>query len=188
MIRFSIVSSFLFLSFFVFLSGFQPKEKPKYQVHKVADLLSVKVPESFQKLSDDQIADKVITPRKPLAMFSSMNGHADFTVSVGNSARNPWEDKDLKMMAEFQKANIKSMFTNVNFIQEKFVKVNGQQFAYFEILSEIKEKGKPAIKKYSQISYTIKKKNLLVFNFSCNESERPLFEEMATTIMESINF
>jgi hypothetical protein len=91
-------------------------------------------------------------------------------------------------MAEFQKANIKSMFTNVNFIQEKFVKVNGQQFAYFEILSEIKEKGKPAIKKYSQISYTIKKKNLLVFNFSCNESERPLFEEMATTIMESINF
>lgn len=178
-----------FLPFFLLvLISFQPKEKPKYIVHKVADLLSVKVPESFQKLSDDQMADKVITPRKPLAMFASLNGHADFTVSVGNSARNPWEDKDLKMMAQFQKSNIKSMFTTVDFIQEKVVKVNGQQYAFFEIISEVKEKGKPSIKKYSQIQYTIRKKNLLVFNFTCNEAERPIFEETATEIMNSVKF
>jgi hypothetical protein len=179
---------FFFPLFFLVFSAFQPIEKPRYVVQKIADLLSVKVPESFQKLNDDQIADKIITPRKPLAMFSSLNGHAEFTVSVGNSARNPWEDKDLKMMAEFQKSNIKAIFSEVTFIQEKTVKVHGQQFALFEILSEVKEKGKPPIRKYSQIRYTIRKKNVLVFNFTCNESERPLFEGMATEMMDSVKF
>ncbi len=184
-----ILLHFLFFPFIVLVfSSFQPIEKPRYIVQKIADLVSVKIPDTFQKLNDDQMADKVVTPRKPLAMFSSLNGRAEFTVSVGNSARNPWEDKDLKMMAEFQKSNIRSIFSSVEFIQEKMVKVHGQQFVVFEILSEIKEKGKPPIRKYSHIRYTIRKKNLLVFNFTCNESERPIFEGMSSEIMDSIKF
>jgi hypothetical protein len=187
----NLLKPWFFLPFSLLLAllfSFQPKEKPKYTVQKLADLVNVKIPETFQKLSEDQIADKIITPRKPLAMFSSMNGHADFSFSVGNSARNPWEDKDLKMMAQFQKSNIKSMFTSVEFIQEKIVKVHGQQYALFEIISEVKEKGKPPIRKYSQIRYTIRKKNLFVFNFTCNEAERPLFEEIAIEILDSVKF
>ena len=101
----------LFISLALFISTLsfsQPKEKIKLVSQKIADLVSVKVPETFQKLNDDQIADKIIASRKPLAMYSSPNGSSDFSVSVGNSSRNPWEDKDLKMMAEFQKSNIKS--------------------------------------------------------------------------------
>lgn len=165
-----------------------PGVKPRLVNQKVADLVNVKVPENFQKLNDDQIADKIIASRKPLAMFSSLSGTADFSVSVGNSARNPWEDKDLKLMADFQKANIKALFTSVNFIQEKPVRVNGQNFFVFEFISEVKEKGKPPIRKYNLIYYTIRKKNVLIFSFVCAEAERALNEGLAQDMMESIRF
>lgn len=166
----------------------QQGPKPKLVNQKVADLVNVKVPENFQKLNDDQIADKIIASRKPLAMFSSLSGTADFSVSVGNSARNPWEDKDLKLMADFQKANIKALFTSVNFIQEKQVRVNGQNFYAFEFISEVKEKGKPPIRKYNLIYYTIRKKNVLIFSFICAEAERALNEGLAQEMMDSIRF
>lgn len=181
-----------FFTFLLFSStlhfSFQNREKVNYHTIKVADLLSVKVPVEFQKLSDDQIADKIITPRKPLVMYASPNGSADFSVSAGNSARNPWQDSDLKMMAQFQKSNIRQLFTSVNFIQERIVKVNGQEFAMFEFISELKEKGKPAIRKYNHLRYTIKKKNTLIFSFVCPESERPLYDGMAEEIMGSVKF
>lgn len=170
------------------LFAFQPREKASYSTIKVADLVSVKVPNHFQKLNDDQMADKVLASRKPLAMYSSANGVADFSVSLGNSARNPWQDKDLKMMADFQRANIKALFTSVTFIQDKMVKINGQEFALFEFISEVKEKTKPAIRKYNYVMYTVKKKNVLIFSFVCSENERPLQEEVAETIMQSIKF
>jgi len=183
--QFILFSLFLILKSATFA---QNKEKVKLVYQKVADLVSVKVPENYQKLNDDQIADKIIASRKPLAMYSNPAGNCDFSVSVGNSARNPWEDKDLKMMAEFQKSNIRSLFTDVIFVQDKIEKVNGQAFAVFEFTSEVKEKGKPAIKKYNHVRYTIKKKNVLIFSFICPESERPLQEEMAEEIMKSVKF
>lgn len=177
-----------FLAIFIFSSGFQPREKVTYKSVKIADVVTVKVPEHFVKLNDDQIADKIIASRKPLGMFSSPGGGADFSVSVGNSARNPWEDKDLALMASFQKSNIKALFTSVDFIQEKIQKINGQNFALFEFISEVKEKGKPPIRKYNHLLYTIRKKNVLIFSFVCSEMERPLYEGMAEEIMKSIKF
>jgi hypothetical protein len=102
----------------------------------------MKIPENFVALNDDQIADKMIAPRKPLAAYSSPSGSTDITVTVGNSNKNPWKDQDLKLMAQFQKANIMQLFTNVSMIQEKIVKVKGQQYASFEFISEVKEKSK----------------------------------------------
>lgn len=182
---------FRYLSFFAILflsAGFQPREKVRYKSVKIADVVTVKVPEHFVKLSDEQIADKIIASRKPLAMFSSPSGSADFSVSVGNSARNPWKDEDLALMASFQKSNIRALFTTVDFIQEKVQKINGQNFALFEFISEVKEKGKPPIRKYNHLLYTIRKKNVLIFSFICSEMERPLYEGIAEEMMKSIKF
>jgi len=188
MIQFKLKAPY-FLFLLLCINAFsQPKEKVVLVAQRVADLVTVKVPETFQKLSDDQIADKIIASRKPLSMYSSPNGSSDFSVSVGNSARNPWEDKDLKMMADFQKANINALFTSVTWLEDKILKVNGQQFAVFEFVSEVKEKGKPAIKKYNNVRYTIKKKNVLIFSFVCPEVEKPLQQELAEDILNSIKF
>lgn len=172
----------------VLFLAWQPREKVNYQTVKLADIVTVKVPENFLKLNDDQIADKIIAPRKPLAMYSSPSGSADFSVSVGNSSKNPWMDKDLKLMAEFQKANIKQLFTSVTFLQEKIVKIRGQQFAAFEFISEVKEPGKNPIRKYNNLRYTIHKKNMLIFSFICSELERPLYQSVSEEILGSIKF
>jgi len=174
--------------FFFLLIAWQPKENLKYVTIKVADIVSVKVPESFQKLSDDQIADKIIASRKPLAMYSSPSGSADFSVSVGNSSKNPWKDEDLKLMAEFQKSNIRQLFTSVTFVQDKIIKVKGHPFAAFEFISEVKEKGKPAIRKYNNVRYAIHKKNMLIFSFICSEAERPVYQGISDEILASIKF
>jgi hypothetical protein len=172
----------------IVLLSWQPREKVKMVAHKVANMLTVKVPENFQKLNDDQIADKIIATRKPLLMFSSPSGSADFSVSVGNSSKNPWQDSDLKLMVDFQKSNIRQLFTTVDFIQDKQVKVHGQTYGLLEFISEIKEKGKPTIRKYNHIRYTIRKKNVLVFSFICPEQERMLYEGTAEEIMQTIKF
>ena len=172
----------------IVLLSWQPREKVKMVAHKVANMLTVKVPENFQKLNDDQIADKIIATRKPLLMFSSLSGSADFSVSVGNSSKNPWQDSDLKLMVDFQKSNIRQLFTTVDFIQDKQVKVHGQTYGLLEFISEIKEKGKPTIRKYNHIRYTIRKKNVLVFSFICPEQERMLYEGTAEEIMQTIKF
>jgi hypothetical protein len=148
----------------------------------------MKIPDNFVALTDDQIADKMIASRKPLAAYSNPSGSTDITVTVGNSNKNPWKDRDLKLMAQFQKANIMQLFTNVNMLQEKMVKVKGQQYAVFEFVSEVKEKGKSPIRKYHHLRYTIRKGNMLVFSFICPESERSLQETTAGQVMDSVRF
>ena len=155
---------------------------------KVDKLLTMKIPGNFLALNDDQIADKMIATRKPLAAYSNPAGNVDITVTVGNSNKNPWKDQDLKLMAQFQKANIMQLFTNVNMLQEKIIKVKGQQYASFEFISEVKEKGKTAIRKYHHLRYTIRKGNMLVFSFICPESERSLYQETASEVMNSVRF
>jgi hypothetical protein len=192
MIRFSsgfhsFRSGILLLSIFISTS-WQQKDTVKLISVKVAELLTVKVPESFQKLTDDQIADKIIASRKPLVMYSNPAGTVDFSVSVGNSSKNPWQDKDLKLMAEFQKANIRQLFTNVDFIQDKQIKIKGHQFWAFEFLSEVKEKGKPPIRKYNNVRYAIHKKNMLIFSFICSEGERAMYQGLSEQILSTIKF
>jgi hypothetical protein len=184
MIRFA----FGFIFFFNSLPALLAQQKPALVPVKVDKVLSIRVPENFLPLNDDQIADKMIASRKPLLAYSSPSGSSDITVAVGNSNKNPWKDGDLKLMAEFQKANILQLFTNVNMIQEKMVKVKGQNFAVFEFISEVKEKGKPALKKYHHIRYTIRKGNVLIISFICPESERPVYESTAKDVMESVRF
>lgn len=184
----SIPSGFIAVLITAFSLLVQPGDKVRLITVKIPDVCSVQVPESFQRLSDDQIADKIIASRKPMAMFSSPNGQADFSVSVGNSSKNPWEDKDLKLMADFQKANIRQLFTSVTFLTDKVIKVRGQSFADLEFISEVKEKTKPPVRKYNRIRYTIRKKNVLVFSFTCPESERPLLEGLAADMLASVRF
>ena len=177
-----------FILFILLCASWQQKDSGKLVSVKVAEMLNVKVPETFQKLNDDQIADKIIASRKPLVMYSSPSGTADFSVSVGNSSKNPWQDKDLKLMAEFQKANIRQLFTSVDFIQDKQVKIKGHQFWAFEFVSEVKEKGKPPIRKYNNVRYAIHKKNMLIFSFICAEAERPVYQGLSEQILGSIKF
>jgi hypothetical protein len=180
-------NGFLFL-LILFCTSWQQKDTGKLVSVKVADMLTVKVPETFQKLTDDQIADKIIASRKPLVMYSSPGGTADFSVSVGNSSKNPWKDKDLKLMAEFQKSNIRQLFTSVEFIQDKQIKIKGHAFWAFEFVSEVKDKGKPSIRKYNNVRYAIHKKNMLIFSFICSEAERPLYGGMSEEILSSVRF
>jgi hypothetical protein len=179
---------FLFL-LSVFFSGIGfSQSKPVLQTVKIDKVLTIKVPENYVPLNDDQIADKMIASRKPLLAYSSPSGTTDITVAVGNSNKNPWKDEDLKMMAQFQKANIMQLFTNVSMIQEKIVKVKGQQFAVFEFVSEVKEKGKQPLRKFHHIRYTIRRSNVLILSFICPESERGLQESLAREVMDSVRF
>jgi hypothetical protein len=184
MMRFPVLIVFaLFLAPSLFA---QPKAK--LVPVKIDKVLNMKVPENFVPLNDDQIADKMIATRKPLLAYSNPAGTTDITVAGGTSNKNPWKDNDLKLMAQFQKANILQLFTNVSMIQEKIVKVKGQDFAQFEFVSEVKEKGKSPLRKYHHLRYTIRKGNMLIISFICPESERPLQESTAKEVMESVRF
>lgn len=125
----------------------------KFQISKE---IEVQLPNDFNPLPDDGIAQEYPTSTKPLAVYSSPNGQVDFSVLQKGSQFRP---QDLNMLREFYKASLLEMFTKVDFIREEVTKVNGQEFLVFEFVSSLADERQfgmlAPVQKYSIVQYTI---------------------------------
>jgi hypothetical protein len=176
-----ILSLFLLLTFFA-------ADNPKLVRVKFSKSISASVPSDFTLMTDDELADKYPSTRKPVAMFISPDKQVDFGM---NNASQKFPGSDLHVLKDFYKANLYTLFNNVKILNEGVRKVNGQDFIYFEFTSEVKPDEKAVtpqspIKKYSFIQYTLFNDYLMVFNFSCPQSLQSQWQGTAGKIMSSI--
>lgn len=153
---------------------------------KVGDNVFVYIPKSFVAMSEDDKAAKFLTNRDGMAFFTSEDRLADFTV---NKSFSRWRPDDIEMMRSFYRSNILSLFDDVNFIREEILEIEGNQFAVFEFTSLVKSEednlmGKPDLKKYVYIQYTIKDYQTYLFNFTCPLPIREKWEPIAHEIMQ----
>ncbi len=177
------------MAFILFLnlifSNFQQEKLTKTEVTENITML---IPESFRPMSDDELANKYFTTRKPLVMYTN----TDLTIDLGvNYSSTNWNADDLDIMMSFQKANIFSLYDKVTLISEGTKEVNGRTFVYFEFISTV-EGDKDAflkqgsINKYTFIQYVIDGKQSLVFNFTCAGILKDKWSESAKKIMDSV--
>ena len=172
----------LFSAFALFFAS------PKLVKIKFSKSISASVPENFTLMTDDELADKYPSSRKPVAMYISPDKQVDFGM---NNASLKFPGSDLNVLKDFYKANLYSLFNNVKIINEEIKKINGHDFIVFEFTSEIKPDEKAitpqsAIRKYSIIQYALYNDYLLIFNFSCPASLQSEWQKTANSMMNSI--
>ncbi|MGI4873550.1 MAG: hypothetical protein ACRYFX_20530 [Janthinobacterium lividum] len=165
-------------------AGFVPP-KPKLTQMKLASGLSVGIPQGFAALPDEGIAVKFPSPRKPLAVFSSPNSHADYSISVRPTTFGP----DYNILLPMYKASVQRLYTKVDFLTQEVRKTNGREFAVLEFtsaLSDNRRNALVAVKKYEYIAYTVQGEQLYVFSFSAPADEQAQWRPVAAAVLGAV--
>ena len=157
----------------------------KVQVNESIEML---IPGDFRPMTNDEIADRYFTTKRPMALFTDPGSSIDLGV---NKSVTQWNEKDLVIMKSFQKSNIYSLYDNIEMLSEGIKEVKGRQYAYFEFISTVKEDEnvfvrKGSISKYTYIQYTIIKDQSLVFNFTCPTRVHNNWKDNVIKIMSSM--
>lgn len=155
---------------------------------KVNEHITMVMPSDFLPMTDDEIADRYFTMKRPMALFTNADKKVDLGV---NKSITSWRARDLQIMVDFQKANVFSLYDKVEVINEGIKEVNGRQFAFIEFVSSVDEAEdaiikKGSIKKYTYIQYTILNGFSLVFNFTCPSNIRNQWQPQMDDIMNNI--
>jgi hypothetical protein len=152
----------------------------KMAYHKMTEGIKVKLPVDFVEMSDDDLAYKYPSTKKPLAMLTSGDKTADFGVNVSKTL---WGENDLKILQKVYKATLLEMYQKVDFLYEGIKTIDNVPFVAFEFTSEVENH-----KKYSYLLYRTVKKHVYVFNFTCPQRYQERWQAISPKIIESIQF
>jgi hypothetical protein len=175
----------LFLLFLMFLVGF---DQPKLVKIKVADGITVSIPEGWKPMDGLDFIERYPSVRAPLAAFTDNDRLVDFSVNISATR---WPDANLALAQQFFKASISSMFDRVEMISEGVHEVHGKKFVYFEFESRVNgnkgnEELSDPVLKYSYLQYYIEPKRTLVFSFNCPRRLRAEWQASAQAMMKSV--
>lgn len=172
----------------VIFSGGLWQEMPDLVKTKVADGITVSLPSSFTPMTRDEINQKYISYRKPLALYTSQDKLTDFGV---NRSVTQWGEDDLELLKSFYRSSIGNLYDDVNFIEEKIEEINKISFVVFEFTSTINPDRNAvikqnAIKKYTYLQYAIVNGKTVLLNFTCPAEQMEKWRQTAMEIMQSV--
>jgi hypothetical protein len=184
-------SIFLVLAFYAPPSFSQRKTERNTDIkltrRTIARTITALLPEDFRLMTDQELATKYFTYRKPLAMFTNQDQTVDFGFNVSATA---WSYDDLELLQKFYKSSIKNLYTNVTMLQEGIKEINKQKYIVFEFVSEINaDKNNPiqqSKRTYSYLLYTIVGEEVYIFNFTTPASMQNYWSPTADKVMKSL--
>jgi len=174
--------SALFVVFFSFHSFSQVGLERK----KVTDDISMKVPATFISMTDGERTQRYISYRTPVAMYTNVDRTVDLGINISSSN---WTTGDMEVLKDFYKSNILSLYTEVDFIQERIRQVGSKDFIVFEFQSKVYEENSfrnQVISKYTYIQYTIHQDKILLFHFTAPKQLQEKWQSVAAEMMESV--
>jgi hypothetical protein len=178
-----VLRSFLLISL-IFLSF----DHPKLVKTKVADGITVSIPEGWRPMDGLDFTQRYPSVRAPLAAFTNEQRVADFSVNISATQ---WPDADINIAKQFFKSSVMNMFDRVEMIHEGTIELHGKQFVFFEFESRVNgnqtELGlNDPVTRYTYLQYLVEPKRTLVFSFNCPKREREQWQSTAAAIMKSI--
>ena len=177
----------LFLTLQSFLLVGQDIQLRKTEINQDIDLL---VPTEFLTMGPQDIRNKFISYRQPLAGFTSEDRSTDLVVNV---SKTPWSNQDMELLKDFYENNIRNLFDEVEFNVNELQEVNGRTYAAFEFTSLVKGdpnslRNKAAIRDYRYVMYTVENFEVYVFTFYCPANFKERWQNTAAEIMSNIEF
>ena len=169
----------------VVLCAFAP---PKLVKTKITDEITVSLPDSFVKMTDDDIVVRSTMVRAPLGAYTNRDRDIDFTANISATQ---WPDGNLEMAAKFFKSNIYNLYDRVDMINSGIHTINKKKFIFFEFESRVngnklKESERMAVYRYSYVQYLVEKNRTLVFTFNCSKNQHEDWQATAHAVMKSI--
>ncbi len=149
--------------------------------------ITLKIPDSFLNMTDEDRMKQVYSTKVPLAMFS--NEMQEVMLGINYNIMQ-WTEKDTDLVYGFYKASINNLFDEVEFIQDDIKEINGRKFIVFEIIGVVQDdnafSSRKMQKNYSYIQYTSWNDQVLLFNFTCKERFRNQWQDVAKEVMNSV--
>jgi hypothetical protein len=150
--------------------------------------IKVALPEEFVQMTEQDINEKYISYRDPIALYTTQDRAVDFGVNLSVTH---WKPEDLKIMQEFYENSIRSLYSEVNFIKKEIETINDIPYAVFEFESSVEGESNAitqtnTISKYTLIHYAIVNNKTVLFNFSSPLNAKDKWQAVAHEIMESI--
>lgn len=155
---------------------------------RISDNITARLPSDFYLLPPDELQSKSVSYRMPIAYYTNPDKQVDF--SVNNSASR-WQERDLELLKEIYQSNIRNLFDNVEFINQKIQQINGRDFIVFEFYGTVQPgeslfRQENSDRKFYYIQYTLKGNQIFIFTFSAPIQQKDKWEDAATAIMQSI--
>jgi hypothetical protein len=154
---------------------------------RLADGVTVSVPELLAPMTPEDIAQRFPSVRAPLGAFTNSDRLADYSINI--SATN-WPDADVDMAQKFFKASLRNLYDRVDIISEGIQTIHKKKFIYFEFESRISGERRQGLQepvmKYTYIQYLVQGNRTLVFTFSCPKDLRQEWEPLAREMMKKI--
>lgn len=174
--------------FTIFLASFQSVFCQSTKKMEILKAITIEIPTEFNLMTDDEIAQKYPSYRKPLAVYSNPKKTADIGV---NYSINKWNNKNLTILKDMYKSTINSVFTSVDFVQEGVIKkINNKDFIVFEFVSSLSEENSlqkgASIQTYSYIAYTLYEKKVIIVNFNAPALEKNNFSAVFEKTLNSV--
>ena len=148
--------------------------------------ITVSMPEDFLPMTDDDIAARFPSNRKPLAAFTSPNAKTEFVINMSN---NLWGNR-LIVLKDIYKASVMNLFQKVTFLQDTIITRGKRNYIVLEFISEQENKignlTNEPIKFYSHINYTVADNRIVIFNFTTRYRLLEEWQPTAQAMMNSI--
>lgn len=150
--------------------------------------IRLKIPKYFINMSDQDRIRQIYSSKVPLSTYTNEN--KDIVLGINYNVTQ-WTNNDTEFMYGFYKASLQNLFDEIVFIQDGIQTINGREFIVFEFVGVITDDNvfgdRKSQKNYTYIQYTSWKDHVLLFNLSCKERFKDQYQEIAKTIMMSIN-
>lgn len=189
--------SFTFLLLLLFsafnLAGQMPD---KYSRKRIGEGVTLLIPNNFVEMSDEEIATKYFTPKRPLAIFRSPDRKAEIGV---NSSIFEWgeigleSEMNMELLKGFYKGAIaNSFYEKIKFLNEgEIVSIGDREGVIFEFIGAIPEDPNAIINqggksRYHQVLYSVYGGKVLIVNFSVTGTDYTYWQEHATKMITSV--
>lgn len=191
----TILTAFLLL--FIFSAfNFAGQLPDKYKRIRVKEGVSLLIPTNFIEMSDEEIASKYFTPKRPLAIFRSPDKKAEIGI---NSSIFEWgeigleSEMNMELLKGFYKGAIaNSFYEKVKFLNEgEIISIGDRQAILFEFIGANSEDPNAIVNKggksrYHQMLYSVYNGKVLIVNFSVNGTDYTYWQEHATKMITSV--
>ena len=152
--------------------------------------ISLLVPSEFIPMGPQDIRNKFISYRDPIAGYTSEDRSVDLVVNI---SKTPWSNEDMDLLKEFYENNIRNLFDEVDFVKNEIQEINGRSYAVFEFTSIVKGdpnslRNQAPVHDYRQVLYTVEEFNVYIFTFYCPTRVKDRWQVTAKKIMSSIVF
>lgn len=155
---------------------------------KVADGITVSLPNTLYPMTPDDIAQRFPSARAPLAAYTNDGRVVDFSINISATQ---WPDANTELAREFFKSSLMNLYDRADIIEEGIQSLRKKKFIFFEFDSRIsgdrrRQGQETPILKYTYIQYLVEKDRTLVFTFSCTKDLKEEWQPVAREMMKSI--